>query len=54
MTSAVDSGATYVGGADVIIGEQGDATLLGAFSLEALGLALDPIKRTLSPAKRLM
>ena len=44
----------YVGGADVIFGEKGDATLLGAFSLEALGLALDPIKRTLRPAKLLM
>lgn len=39
----------YVGGADVIFGEKGDATLLGALSLEALGLALDPIKRELRP-----
>ena len=44
----------YIGVADVIFGEKGDATLLGAFSLEALGLALDPIKRTLRPAKLLM
>jgi hypothetical protein len=44
----------HVGGADVIFGEKGDATLLGAFSLEALGLALDPIKRTLTPVKLLM
>jgi len=36
-----------VGGADVIFGEEGDATLLGAFTLEALGLALDPLKREL-------
>lgn len=36
-----------VGVADVIFGEEGDATLLGAFTLEALGLALDPLKREL-------
>lgn len=36
-----------VGGADVIFGEPGDATLLGAFALESLGLALDPLKREL-------
>lgn len=38
-----------VGVADVIFGEPGDATLLGAFTLEALGLALDPLKRELRP-----
>lgn len=38
-----------VGGADVIFGEQDDATLLGAFTLEALGLVLDPFKRELRP-----
>src|SRR5229473_2733293 len=32
------------GGADVIFGEPGDSTLLGALTLEALGLALDPIR----------
>ncbi|MBI3004691.1 MAG: aspartyl protease [Ignavibacteriales bacterium] len=36
-----------VGGADVIFGEKGDSVLLGAFSLEALGLSLDPLKREL-------
>lgn len=36
-----------VGGADVIFGERGDAILLGAFTLEALGLSLDPLKREL-------
>jgi clan AA aspartic protease len=36
-----------VGGADVIFGEEDDATLLGTFTLEALGLALDPLKREL-------
>jgi predicted aspartyl protease len=38
-----------VGGADVIFGEPEDSTLLGAFTLEALGLALDPLKRELKP-----
>jgi clan AA aspartic protease len=38
-----------IGGADVIFGEDGDSTLLGAFTLEALGLALDPLKRVLKP-----
>jgi clan AA aspartic protease len=36
-----------VGGADVIFGEEGDSVLLGAFTLEALGLALDPLRREL-------
>ena len=35
------------GVADVIFGEKDDATLLGAFTLESLGLALDPLKREL-------
>jgi clan AA aspartic protease len=38
-----------IGGADVIFGESGDSNLLGAFTLEALGLALDPIRRELKP-----
>lgn len=38
-----------IGVADVVFGEPGDSTLLGAFSLEALGLALDPLKRELKP-----
>ncbi|HMG75871.1 MAG TPA: aspartyl protease family protein [Pyrinomonadaceae bacterium] len=38
-----------VGGADVIFGEEGDSTLLGAFTLEALGLSLDPLRRELRP-----
>lgn len=36
-----------VGGADVIFGEEGDSNLLGAFTLEALGLSLDPLRREL-------
>ena len=38
-----------IGGADVIFGEEDDSTLLGAFTLEALGLMLDPLKRELKP-----
>ena len=38
---------TRRGGADVIFGEEGDSNLLGAFTLEALGLALDPLRREL-------
>jgi len=38
-----------VGGADVIFGEPGDSTLLGALTLEALGLSLDPLRRQLRP-----
>lgn len=44
----------YIGVADVIFGEKGDATLLGALSLEALGLALDPIKRQLRPMRLIL
>jgi predicted aspartyl protease len=36
-----------VGGAEVIFGEEGDASLCGVFTLEALGLALDPLRREL-------
>jgi len=38
-----------VGGADVIFGEEGDSILLGALTLEALGLVLDPLRRELKP-----
>jgi len=38
-----------VGGADIIFGEEGDSTLLGFFTLEALGLSLDPLRRELKP-----
>lgn len=37
------------GGAPVIFGQKGDSTLLGATTLEAMGLLLNPIKRTLLP-----
>jgi len=36
-----------VGVADVVFGERGDANLLGATTLESLGLGLDPIRREL-------
>jgi hypothetical protein len=38
-----------VGGADVVFGEKGDSVLLGALSLEAMGLVLDPLRRELKP-----
>lgn len=38
-----------IGVADVIFGEEGDSNLLGALTLEALGLSLDPLKRELRP-----
>lgn len=38
-----------VGGSDVIFGEEGDSVLLGAFTLESLGLVLDPLRRELKP-----
>lgn len=43
-----------IGGADVVFGEEGDAVLLGAFSLEALGLALDPLRRELKTLPMLL
>jgi predicted aspartyl protease len=38
-----------VGIADVVFGEEGDSNLLGATTLESLGLALDPFRRELKP-----
>ena len=38
-----------IGGADVVFGEDDDCVLLGAFTLEALGLVLDPLRRRLLP-----
>ena len=35
----------------VIFGKPGDSTLLGALTLETLGLSLDPLRRTLRPMK---
>ena len=36
-----------VGGADVLFGEEGDATILGSLALASLGLYLNPIQREL-------
>lgn len=33
----------------VMFGEEGDATLLGVMTLEALGLMLDPVRREIRP-----
>jgi clan AA aspartic protease len=38
-----------IGVADVIFGEDGDSQLLGATTLESLGLSLDPLRRDLNP-----
>ena len=35
----------------VVLGERNDDALLGAFTLEALGLVLNPFERTLQPMK---
>lgn len=43
-----------IGVADVIFGEEGDHVLLGAFTLEALGLSLDPLRRELKPIPMLL
>ena len=43
-----------IGGADVVFGEEGDYALLGAFTLEALGLSLNPLRRELTPVPMLL
>lgn len=43
-----------IGSADVIFGEGGDYSLLGVMTLEALGLALDPLKRELKTIPMLL
>ena len=40
--------------APVIFGVKGDSQLLGVFTLEALGLVLDPFQRKLKPANLLL
>lgn len=39
----------HEGGAPVVFGEKSDTALLGATTLEAMGLALNPLKRELFP-----
>ena len=43
-----------VGGADVVFGEPEDALLLGALTLESLGLCLDPLRRELLPVPMIL
>jgi predicted aspartyl protease len=38
----------------VILGEKNDMALLGAVTLESLGLVLNPLDRTLSPMSRIL
>ncbi len=38
----------------VIFGEEGDYTLIGTLTLEALGYVIDPFKRELRPMKMLL
>ena len=42
------------GAAPVIFGEKGDEPLLGATTLESIGLMLDPFKRRLIPMRMLL
>lgn len=42
------------GAAPVVFGEPDDASLLGAIALEALGLALDPLRRELKPIRMML
>src|SRR5436190_17042661 len=42
------------GAAPVIFGEKGDEPLLGATTLESLGLVLDPFKRRLIPMRMIL
>ena len=42
------------GAAPVIFGESGDEPLLGATTLESVGLVLDPFKRRLIPMRMLL
>lgn len=43
-----------LGPAPVIFGEEGDEPLLGATTLESLGLMLDPFKRRLIPMRMVL
>jgi predicted aspartyl protease len=42
------------GAAPVIFGEKGDEPLLGATTLESLGLVLNPFNRELSPMRMML
>ena len=44
----------YGGAAPVIFGEEGDEPLLGATTLESLGLVLNPLRRELYPMRMML
>ncbi len=44
----------YGGAAPVIFGEEGDEPLLGATTLESLGLVLNPLRRELYPMRLML
>jgi len=44
----------HLGPAPVIFGEAGDEPLLGATTLESLGLVFDPFKRRLIPMRMVL
>jgi predicted aspartyl protease len=43
------SAGGYTGGDNVVVAEPGDIEVLGAHSLESLGLAVDPVNKKLMP-----
>ena len=51
---ALDRVRSVLGPAPVIFGEEGDEPLLGATTLESLGLILDPFKRRLIPMRMML
>lgn len=40
----------YIGGDTVVLAEPGDAEVMGAFTLESLGLTVDPVEKKLVPS----
>ena len=54
MGDALFAIAGQRGASPVIFGEPGDATVMGAVTLETLGLMLDPLRRELKPLPMLL
>jgi len=54
LADAVFEVAGRQGASPVIVGKPGDATVMGAVTLESLGLMLDPLRRELRPMRMLM
>ena len=54
LADAIFEIAGRQGASPVIVGERGDATVLGAVTLESLGLMLDLLKRELRPLPMLL